>query len=78
MTGCEQRLMDLLAQGPLTAQEMLEATGWVASTFYGVMAGLRQAGIVTIAHVKLRGRGHGSGRGKAIYQLAPSVPGEPT
>lgn len=69
MTGLEWRCYTELAKGPLTAGELQLHTGIAEGTLWGILRSFQQRGLVKIAYVKLRGKGSGSGRGKAIYQL---------
>lgn len=74
MTALEAQLVEALRRGPLTAIELREELGIAEGTLWNVLANLKRDGIVTIARVKLRGIGGGSGQGRAIYQLADPVP----
>jgi len=71
MTALEKRCVELLGTGPLTANEIAYELHVAENTAFGILGRLKQAGLVAVDRVVLRGRGMGSGRGKNVYALSP-------
>lgn len=70
MTYLEQRAIAVLTQGPQTVREISQELHVDMETARRIVRDLSDLGTVSVAAVKNRGKGGGSGRPTNVYMLA--------